>query len=136
VDPDFWNPKVRVPICYNALAARSQVAVTIKRNQIVLAGGSKAQVFDAIKAAIESKELPTAELRAMAYMLSRQGDLGDRHWHPHVMFFTPLTDPKGWGAGLPGSPISGFEHAMEHLTVFVIPVVRWSDGTPVQLDKP
>ena len=60
-DPDFWNQRLRVPICYNAVAARSQVPVTIKRTEVVLAGGSKAQVFDAIKAAIESKELPTAE---------------------------------------------------------------------------
>ncbi len=71
-DPDFWNPRLRVPICYNVVAARSQVPVTIKRTEVVLAGGSKAQVFDAIKAAIESKGLPTAEPGAMAYMLSRQ----------------------------------------------------------------
>jgi hypothetical protein len=23
-DPDFWDPKLHAPICYNALAARSQ----------------------------------------------------------------------------------------------------------------
>jgi len=74
-DPDSWNPKLRVSICYNALAARSQVPVTVKRTQIALAGGSKTQVFDAIKAAIESRELPTAEPGAVAYMLSRQGYL-------------------------------------------------------------
>ncbi|HEY5084978.1 MAG TPA: hypothetical protein VII48_10670, partial [Rhizomicrobium sp.] len=32
-DPDFWNPQVRAPICYNALAAKSQVPETIKRTQ-------------------------------------------------------------------------------------------------------
>jgi hypothetical protein len=96
-DPDFWNPKLRVPICYNALAAWSQVAVTIKRTKVVLARGSKAQVFDAIKAAIESKELPTAEPGAMADMMSRQTFLSvrDGSWLPHLMFFTPETDPKG-----------------------------------------
>ena len=124
-DSDFWDPKGRAPICYNALAARSQVAVTIKRAEIVMAGGSRAKVFDAIKAAIENKELPTAELGAMAYMMSRQ-----EHWHPHVMFFTPQTEPKAWGAALPGSPISGHEHAAEHLTVFDVFVPKWSDGTP------
>jgi hypothetical protein len=137
-DPDFWNPKLRVPICYNALAARSQVPVTIKRTEIALAGGSKAQVFDAIKAAIESKKLPTAEPGAVAYMLSRQGYLNDHvgHWLPHLMFYTPQTEPKGWGAGLPGSPMIGFEHADEHLTIFLIPVGRWSDGTPGPSDEP
>jgi hypothetical protein len=29
-DPDFWDPKLHAPICYNALAARSQVPATIK----------------------------------------------------------------------------------------------------------
>lgn len=137
-DPDFWNPRVRVPIWYNALAARSQVAVTIKRTEIALAGGSRAQIFDSVKTAIESKELPTAERGAMAYMLSRRGSLGvrDGHWRPHLMFFTPETDPKVWGAHLPGSPIIGFEHATEHLTVFIIPVARWSDGTVAPSDKP
>lgn len=137
-DPDFWNSKLRVPICYNALAARSQVPVTIKRTEIALGGGSKTQVFEAIKAAIESKELPTAEPGAVAYMLSRQGYLNDHvgHWLPHLMFYTPQTDPKGWGASLPGSPMIGFEHADEHLTIFLIPVSRWSDGTPAPLDMP
>jgi hypothetical protein len=136
--PDFWNPKVRVPICYNALAARSQVAVTIKRTEVALAGGSRAQVFDAIKAAIDSKELPTAEPGAMSYMMSSQTYLSDHvgHWRSHLMFYTPQTDPKGWGAGRPGSPIIGFEHADEHLTIFLIPVGRWSDGTPGPSDEP
>jgi len=137
-DPDFWSPKLRVPICYNAVGARSQVAVTIKRTEVVMAGGSKAQVFEAIKAAIDSKELPTAEPGAMAYMLSKQTYLSDHdgHWLPHLMFFTPETDPKAWGAGLPASPIMGFEHAAEHLTVFIIPVGQWSDGTPGPSHKP
>lgn len=105
-DPDFWNPKLRVPICYNALAARSQVPVTIKRTEIALAGGSKAQVFDAIKAAIDSKELPTAEPGAVAYMLSRQGYLNDHvgHWLPHLMFYTPQTDPKVGALAYPARP--------------------------------
>jgi len=137
-DPDFWNPKLRVPICYNAVAARSQVPVTMKRTEVVLAGGSKARFFDAIKAAIESRELPTAEPGAVAYMLSRQGYLNDHvgHWLPHLMFYTPQTDPKGWGAGLPGSPMIGFEHTTEHSTVFIVPVSRWSDGTPAPSDEP
>src|SRR4029077_18205812 len=30
-DPDFWNPKVRTPICWNAAAARSILVRNIKR---------------------------------------------------------------------------------------------------------
>lgn len=131
-DPDFWDPKLRAPICYNALAARSQVAVTVKRTQVALTGGSKAQILEAIKVAIQSGELPTAEAGSMAYMLSRETYLNHRvgHWLPHLMFFTPETDPQSWGAGLADSPILGIRHPEEHLTVFLIPVSRWSDGTP------
>jgi hypothetical protein len=53
-----------------------------------------------------------------------------------LMFFTPETDPKEWGAGLPGSPVLGIEHPEEHLTVFLIPVGQWSDGTPAPSDMP
>ena len=45
------------------------------------------------------------------------------------MFFTPQTDSKAWGADLPGSPIITFQNPEERLTVFLIPVRRWSDGT-------
>jgi hypothetical protein len=130
-DPDFWNPRLRVPICYNALGAKSQVAATNKRTEVVLAGGSSAQVLEAIKAAINSQKLPIAEPGSMAYMLSKQTYLSHRsgHWLPHVMLFMPQTDPKRWGAGLPGSPVMGFEQPQEHLTVFIIPVSKWSDGT-------
>src|SRR6185436_9059075 len=37
-DPDFWNPKVRTPICWNAAAARSLLLRNIKRTQLILAG--------------------------------------------------------------------------------------------------
>jgi hypothetical protein len=136
-DPDFWDPGLRAPICYNALGVRSQVPATRKRTQVVLTGGSNAQVLTAIKAAIQSGEVPTAEAGSMAYMMSKETYLNNRvgHWLPHLMFFTPETDPKSWGAGLPGSPILGIKHPEERLTVFLIPLARWSDGTPSLLKE-
>ena len=130
-DPDFWNPKLRAPICFNAPGARSQVPGLMKRTELVLAGRSKAEMFAALNAAIETKELPTPEPGAMCYMLSKQGYLSDRdgNWHPHLMFFVPETDPKNWGVGLSGSPVFAFGDAAERLTVFLVPVSRWSDGT-------
>ncbi len=129
---DFWDPKIHAPICYNALAARSQVQATIKRTQAAMAGGSPAQVQVAVAAAIKSGELHTAEAGSMAYMLSKQTYLSNRAgpWRPHLMFFTPESDPKSWGAGRPDSTILGIKYPEEHLTVFLIPVGRWSDGTP------
>jgi hypothetical protein len=131
-DPDFWNPKLRGPICLNAPAVRSYLPRTIKKTELVIAGRTKAQIFDAIAVAIDKKELPPPEPGAMSYMLSKQGYLGDQAggpWLPHLMFFTPETESKAWGADLPGSPIITLQNPEERLTVFMIPVRRWSDGT-------
>jgi len=130
-DPNFWNPKLRGPLCLNAAAARSYLPRTIKRTNLILAGHSKAQMVEAVAAAVDKKELPPMELGAMCYMLSKQGYLGDPvgHWHPHLMFFLSQTAPAAWGAGLPGSPIFAFDDKWEDLTVFLVPVLQWSDGT-------
>jgi len=98
---------------------------------LILAGHTKAQMMEAIVAAIDKKELPAMEPGAMCYMLSKQGYLSDRdpHWHPHLMFFYSGTDPAAWGVGLPGSPILAFNDKWEHLTTFLVPVREWSDGT-------
>jgi hypothetical protein len=130
-EPDFWNPKLRAPICFNPAAVRSFLPQTIKRTEWVLAGQSKAQMFEALKIALDKKELPTPEVGAMCYMMSKQGYLNDRagHWQPHLMFFLPPADPTSWGANLPGSPIIGAEDAQSQLTVFMVPVGQWSDGT-------
>jgi hypothetical protein len=100
-DPDFWNPKLRAPICFNPPGARFNIPLTIKRTELILSGRSKAQMFEDIKAAFDKKEMPPLESGAMCYMLSKQGYLSDRdgHWHPHLMFFVPLTEPASWGAG-------------------------------------
>jgi len=130
-DPEFWNPKLRSPICFNPPGARSYLPLILKKTDLVLAGRSIPQMIEAISAAINKKELPGMEPGAMGYMLSKQGYLSDRdgHWHPHLMFFTPLTDPLAWGAGLPASPVLGFKDDPARLTVFLIPVGKWSDGT-------
>ena len=131
-DSNFWNPKLRGPLCLNAPAVRSYLPRTIKKTELVIAGRTKAQIFEAIVAAIDKKELPAPEPGAMSYMLSKQGYLGDQAggpWLPHLMFFTPETASKAWGADLPGSPIIALQNPEERLTVFLVPVGRWSDGT-------
>ena len=136
-DPDFWNPKLRAPICFNPPAARSYLPLTIRKTELVLAGQSKAQMFDSIKAALDKKELPMPGSGAMCYMMSKQGYLSDRdgHWHPHLMFFVAQTDPLTWGANLPGSPILASEDTPDRQTVFLIPVAKWSDGTADPTDE-
>jgi hypothetical protein len=136
-DPEFWNPKVRSPVCFNAPAARFNVPLTVKKTELVLAGRTKTQMVENISSALDKKELPALESGAMCYMLSKQGYLndGDGHWHPHLMFFVPLTEPASWGAGLPGSPVvAAFTDTPERHTVFLVPVAKWSDGTAAATD--
>jgi len=130
-DADFWNPKVRVPMCVNAPAARSYLVRFAKETEWGLAGRTQAQMTEAIMAAIAKREVPPMEPGAMCYMLSKQGYGGDSspHWPPHLMFFYSDTDPAIWGANLPGSPVVGLKDPVEHLTQFVVQVQRWSDGT-------
>jgi len=134
-EPDFWNPKVRTPICWNAAAARSLLLRNIKRTELILAGRTPAQVDEAIVAAVDKNELPAMEPGAMCYMMSKQGFGGDTvpHWPPHLMFYFSLTDPAIWGASLPGSPIVAFSDSRERVTTFVIAVQQWSDGTAFQV---
>ena len=131
---EFWNPNVRTPICFNPAAAQTILPLTINRTQMVLAGRSKAQMIDRIKAGFDNKELPVPEAGAMCYMMSRAGYLNDAlgHYVPHLMFYFPLTDKSSWGADLPDSPVTlnpQFRDGPEPITEFVIPVGKWSDGT-------
>ncbi len=137
-DPVFWNPKLRGPVCFNPPGARFNVPLTVKRTELILAGRSKTQVFEAMKAAYDKKELPALEPGAMCYMLSKQQYVSDvdPHWHPHMMFFVPLTEPRTWGTGLPGSPVViAFNDPEERVTTFLVPVPKWSDGTAAPMDE-
>jgi hypothetical protein len=132
---NFWNPKLRGPLCFNPPAARSVLPLTYKRTEMILAGKSKEQVIDALKAAYEKKELPPLEPGAMSYMMSKDQyltDGGDHRWMAHLMFYAPLMDGAVWGADLPKSPVMlnpQFRGAPEPIDVFMVPVGRWSDGS-------
>ena len=137
-DPEYWNPKIRGPICFNPPAVRTYLPLTIARTRLALEGKSEPQIHAAIKSALDKKELPALEAGAMSYMLSKQGYLGDQaggHWHPHLMFWAERAEPKSWGAGMPGSPMIGDEEIPGRLTIFMVCVGKWSDGTPDSHDE-
>jgi hypothetical protein len=130
-NPDFWNPKLRGPDCYNEQAARTYLPIVIKKTDLILAGQSKSQMFESIKAAFDKGELPRQEPGAMSYMLSKEQYLNDGavHWHPHLMFFVPQTDAATWGANLDSSPVLASQDPQDRLTIFMVPVANWSDGS-------
>ena len=131
-EPEFWNPKVRAPICFNPPAARTLVPIYLMKTKLVLAGKSKMEIVEATASALDNKELPALEAGAMCYMMSKQQYLNDRGkiWHPHLMFFVPGDAAKSWGADLPGSPVMAADDPQERVTIFMVWVGKWSDGTP------
>jgi len=131
-DPEFWNPKVRAPLCVNAPAARTYLPIVLMKTKLVLAAKSKAEIARALKSAMDSKELPALEPNAMCYMMSKQQVLSDDdvHWHPHMMWFDPGDSAKSWGANLPGAPPIAANVPEDRMTIFMVVVSHWSDGTP------
>lgn len=132
---EFWNPKMRGPVCYNPAAARSVLPYTILRTKLLLNGLSKAQMVEKIKSSLAAGELPMPEPGAMSYMMSKNQYLGDGggHWHPHLMFHLFGAGVASWGA-LPGSPVllnTDPTQGPEPETIFMVTVDRWSDGSPV-----
>ena len=146
--PEFWNPKVRAADCLNPQAARSILPVAFLRSRMVMAGGSKAEILSAIKAAFQNKQLPNLESGAMAYMMSKSAYLTDEGDHnlPHLMFFTAVMDAKDWGSGAAGSPVMSAPYwffsskepsqtkGLPPILVFLVMVAKWSDGTPAGKD--
>lgn len=130
-DPNFWNPKLRAPICFNPPAARTYLPLTIRKTDLVLAGKSKAEMFAGIHDGFEKNQLPAIEPGAMAYMLSKQSYLSDTvgHWHPHVMFFVSDIAAATLGANVAGSPLLLSPDPPDRLSIVLIPVGKWSDGT-------
>jgi hypothetical protein len=130
-DAEFWNPKLRAPICHNLAAARSILPPYLERTRWVLAGVSKTHMLARTKSALAANTFPAPEPGALSFMMSKQGYLGDAagHWHPHLMFYLVHTDGAAWGAGLDGSPVFAAQGDPEPVTTFFVPVPKWSDGT-------
>lgn len=130
--PEFWNPKLRAPVCYNPAASKSILAYTLRRTKLALAGPCREQMLDEVRAAVARRELPSPDPGAMSFMMSKDGYLSDAegHWHSHLMFHVPKAGAASWGANLPGSPVVLDDREVpEPETIFLVPVARWSDGT-------
>jgi len=128
-NPEFWSPRNRSPMCYNPPAARSLLPYAMKQAGMALAGASKAQITEAVRAAVARKELGAPESGSMVYMMSRNAYLTDRGGHnlAHLMFELPRgglfqEDPNFFVSWDPAPVIE-----------FNVPVGTWSDGTPADV---
>jgi hypothetical protein len=128
----FWNPKMRAPYCDNAAAARSVLPRYLSRTRWVLAGVSRSGMQKREKAELLAGKLQAPEPGSVCYMMSRQQYLNDqgKAWRPHVMFYLPDTQDASWGADLPGVPVFMGHQYVDHISVFMVLVPVWSDGTP------
>jgi len=99
---------------------------------LVLAKKSKTEIVQATASAMDHEDLPALESGAICYMMSKQQYLNDEDmsWHPHLMFLVSGDAAKDWGANLPGSPVMASNDPEERVTIFLLPVGEWSNGTP------
>jgi len=132
-DPEFWNPKLRAPNCFNPPAARTELPQLLMRTEWVLGGATKQQLVERTKAAaVASGSFKAPEPGAFSFMLSKDGYLSDDAagpWLPHVMFFLPHGQAGNWGANKEGSPVIGRDASAIETTILFIPVRSWSDGS-------
>lgn len=145
--PERWNPEIRAAECQNPQAARSVAPIAKLRTAMTLAGRTDADILDRIKRALRTKQIPPLEPGAMSYMMSKSSYLsaeGD-HDMAHVMFFIPSKDGASWGANAAGSPVFGGNYwfftpghaadaaALPPVSVLLVGVCGWSDGTPAPM---
>ena len=130
-DPQFWNPNIRAPHCFNSPAAKTVLPVYLMKSRLVLEGKPRAEIATALESALDKKELPALAPGTIVYMMSKQQYLNDRNmsWHPHLMFFLSGDAEKSWGANLPGSPVMAAFDREQRMTTFFILAREWSDGT-------
>ncbi|MGH9641852.1 MAG: hypothetical protein ACRD3Q_05460, partial [Terriglobales bacterium] len=129
----FWNLKIRSPMCLNPAAVRSVLPRYLTRTKWALAGVPKTEMQARERAERSAGTLKPPEPGSLSYMMSKGGYLNDAAagpWHPHVMFYVPRTEASQWGANLPGSPVASDSGAGEDTTLFFVVVPKWSDGTP------
>ncbi len=134
-DPEFWNPNVRTPQCWNAAAASSVLPIYLKRTEWVLAGVSREEMAARTKAAWADHEFGPPVPQSVAFMMSKHQYIKDPtpgvepNWYPHIMFFVPATDDSKWGANVPGAPIFAATSNAQPITTFFVIAPKWSDGT-------
>jgi hypothetical protein len=141
-DDNFWNPRVRTPICFNPQASRTVLPYTVFETKMALAGATEAQIRASLTAAIANKQLSVPENGSMAYMMAKDSYIDDhvKAWHSHIMIYTPeplgANSGESWGANRVGSPVV-FDSS--HLiwpqpwALFFVPVGTWSDGSPATM---
>jgi len=131
-NPEFWNPKHIDPICYNPAAARTVMPHDTMRTNLAFKGYTREQNLEEIAKAYGLGKLKVPEIGALAFMMSKEQNLGDSigHWQPHIMYYVPYGSYFELGALGKHAPTVPFDGQNEIITTVLIPVQHWSDGAP------
>ncbi len=124
--PHFWDPATLAPVCHNAEAARTVLAVHRRKTELALAGNSMAAIDSTISAELSSGVLEPPGRRAFAYMVSPDGFAVIPGYRgpipPHVMVWMPGATQLDLGQNPPLGPSPFVLGAGEPMAVAIIPV--------------
>jgi hypothetical protein len=128
---DFWNPKVRAPICFSPEATKTALVAYLVKTELAVQGRSQDEVLAGADEALGDGRIPVPAHWALAYMMSSRQYLGDNvtHFKPHLMLYLPYATAASWSAGQRVTPgFVGADHGSP-LALVIVPVSTWSDGT-------
>jgi hypothetical protein len=105
-DPrDTYYSKLRAPICFDSIAARTVAPVEELRTRLGLKGEQPDAIAQEVAVLYGRGQLPRMENAAFAYMWSASQDTGSGlgAWHPHMMVYAPYYENSTLGSNEPGA---------------------------------
>ena len=129
-DPEFWNPKIKVPACYDRAAAKSVLQGYLKRSSWVVKGANLTELRHDISDEIATGAYISPETGSICLMMSKTSYFSDKvgHAHPHMMFFYPRTADV-WNPDLTGTPVGAVRVDPEPIEILYVDAAHWSDGS-------
>src|SRR6266576_3220908 len=116
-DPQFWNPHISAPHCFNPPAARTVLPALLAQIDWALAGATPAELRERMRNAYAVKRFTMPAAGSMAHLM---------------FYYARALKAAMFGAGGMTAPIidasAGDRDAP--VQVIYIPVRTWSDGTP------
>lgn len=105
-----YYARLRSPICFDPIAARTVAPAEELKTKLGLAGRSPEAIDQEIALRYGHGELPKMEGVAFAYMWSADQDTGPGfgHWHPHMMVYVPYYENSLLGGNKVGDHSAPF----------------------------
>lgn len=127
---DFYNPRLRAPICYNEPASRANMQEYLRRTELALAGKTWDEVRAGVAADIAAGRIRPPSGLAMSYMLSAGQLLGTRtgRFIPHMMLYVPFATRAQLGGGAENRNLMMFEYEGGPMAALIIPAEEWVEA--------